>query len=70
MDHPDSALARMRELAASILADADRGGISQVEGIALAEEVQSLDEWISRGGFRPADWKGEDNAVRRNTRQW
>ena len=43
---PDTALAQIREL----INDGDSADI------ALVHAFQGLDEWLSRGGFLPADW--------------
>ncbi len=45
---PNTTLARLRELAAA----AD----DVEEAAELAEAFHALDEWLSRGGFLPADW--------------
>lgn len=31
----------------------------ELMGRELAEHVRALDEWISKGGFLPADWQTE-----------
>lgn len=46
---PDKCLADIRYLVEQL--PADDGAAS-----ALAERVQALDEWISRGGFLPDAW--------------
>lgn len=54
---PNANLSRQRELAAMILYAADAGETNVIELAAeLAEYVQALDEWMTRGGFAPAAW--------------
>lgn len=49
---PEQALENMRT-AAGNLADDD----TLPEDVTLlVESVQALDEWLSKGGFLPADW--------------
>lgn len=48
---PDTCLAEIRELVAQSLTEDD--------DTRLAEHVQALDEWLSRGGFLPAPWRPE-----------
>jgi hypothetical protein len=52
---PNSNLLEQRRIAKAILADPDAHSYGAVR---LAELVEALDEWISRGGFRPTSWKG------------
>lgn len=53
---PNATLARIRELTASLLdSDADPGTAASI-GDQLAEHVQALDEWLSKGGFLPRAW--------------
>jgi hypothetical protein len=46
---PDHTLADIRRLAA-------REDLSPQDAAYLAELVQALDEWISKGGFLPRPW--------------
>ena len=48
---PNAALDEIR----SIVARAD-GGLGRSDAERLAELVDGLDGWLSRGGFLPADW--------------
>lgn len=50
---PNANLAELRELASAQL----NGG--QTDPDRMAELVEALDEWITRGGFLPADWTQE-----------
>jgi len=50
---PDATLKMIRELAAEVACRA-----VDPDAVELAELVQSLDEWISRGGFLPKEWAG------------
>jgi len=52
---PNSNLQEQRRIAKAILANPDAQSYGAVR---LAELVEALDEWISRGGFHPAPWKG------------
>jgi hypothetical protein len=54
---PNANLTEMRELAQTLLDNnADLSDFcAQAE--RLAELVQALDEWLTRGGFLPRDWK-------------
>ena len=51
---PDEALWRAREYAIRVL-NAD--SLESDEAVALAEALQALDGWLSRGGFLPEDWQ-------------
>ena len=56
---PNETLRRLRALAATILGDhenPDGNGVDQDDAAALAEHVNALDEWITRGGFLPEPW--------------
>lgn len=54
---PDSNLTEQLELAKDILGAADHGGsIDEDDVVRLAELIESLDEWIKRGGFLPKRW--------------
>lgn len=53
---PDANLVEQRELAAKLVeADETSPGFAE-DARRLAELVEALDEWISRGGFLPARW--------------
>jgi hypothetical protein len=57
---PNTNLAEMRELAAAILNDQscpDPYEPSAAQAERLAELVQALDEWLTKGGFLPHDWR-------------
>lgn len=55
---PDANLAEQRQLAATLLAnaDADPAAIVPQEALDLAERVQALDAWLMSGGFAPEAW--------------
>ena len=56
---PDTALARIRELAAR--ADEDLGESDAAAMLSeLAKLVESLDGWLSSGGFLPRAWSIPD----------
>jgi hypothetical protein len=48
---PDAALARLRELAQLLLES------PEPDASELAETFQGLDQWLARGGFKPAAWR-------------
>lgn len=60
---PNTALQRIRELTAAInqqhwtALSRDPGGTVTMAA-ELAELVEGLDEWLSRGGYPPTAWKG------------
>jgi hypothetical protein len=54
---PNEALEQARQLAAGILDEWPEGDDQVTPAISLAEAFQGLDEWLSRGGFKPAAWQ-------------
>jgi hypothetical protein len=60
---PDANLEELRALSAAMIKaydSEDSNGIDQDDAARLAELVQALDAWITRGGFLPTAWqKGE-----------
>jgi len=54
---PEKTLADAREAVAEILAN--RAEHSYV-AIGLAESVEALDDWLTKGGFPPAAWRGAE----------
>lgn len=57
---PNEALAKVRALAALMLHEEFEaaGGINAA--CELAEHITALDEWLSRDGFLPDDWRSDD----------
>lgn len=53
---PNETLSRIRVLTAEVLDDEDTENTAAA-GFALAEYVESLDIWLSDGGFRPEAWR-------------
>lgn len=66
---PDTNLERQREIAQEIVtiidssegddwSETERSVLEQVSALAneLADLVSALDEWITKGGFLPAEW--------------
>lgn len=55
---PNATLANLRDLANAIAAQGDTDYVDKAD---LADEMayifQALDEWITKGGFRPAAWR-------------
>lgn len=66
---PDANLARQLEISNEIsniwAGLTDHGGQEEMEqatsdlGIELAELVEALNRWITRGGFLPKEWRRE-----------
>lgn len=66
---PNENMAQQRQIAARIMqrmsrADAEDRDYNKEElvnladlAVELAELTQSLDEWLSRGGFKPKEWE-------------
>lgn len=54
---PNETLAKLRRLAANV----HNYGAEYDDGEEFAELVVALDEWLSQGGFLPADWQGRNN---------
>lgn len=57
---PNANLKEMLELAASIIEayeDEDGNGVDQDDANRLAELVEALDGWLSKGGFLPGRWE-------------
>lgn len=52
---PNCNLEEQREIAARILKNEGSAATSDV--LRLAELVQALDEWITKGGFLPQAWR-------------
>lgn len=54
---PETALERARYLSGKITG----GGVTTEDLATLAEDLaeafQALDEWLSRGGFKPGPWQ-------------
>ena len=57
---PNTALEYIRRAAAEItrLMDAEETDFAEVavKGEVLADHFTALDEWLTRGGFKPSDW--------------
>lgn len=51
---PDEALRVAREAAAAVIKYGNGASLSAHE---LAEAFQALDEWLTKGGFAPSDWR-------------
>ena len=59
---PNACLKAIREL----IAEVSTG--SEIDAERLAELVDALDTWISRGGFLPAAWRVPSRGANRNQR--
>ena len=53
---PTTSLYEIRDAYRAILADDIGPAELSVHAADLAEHVKALDEWMSRGGFLPAQW--------------
>jgi hypothetical protein len=63
---PDETIRRMRELAAALTGPGLRTNAERARlGADLADQVEALDGWLSRGGVRPQAWirPGEPHTV-------
>jgi hypothetical protein len=58
---PNQALQSVRELGRQIREDHTKSRASL--GLALAEHLLTLDEWLSKGGFLPEPWRGRQDAL-------
>lgn len=54
---PNEALKNSREAARLILDSPGSAVDDAVQGQTLAEAFDALDQWLSKGGFLPDDWK-------------
>lgn len=56
---PNANLTRQLELSKRLIACSDSSDCTQcmADGFELAELVESLNGWISKGGFLPEQWK-------------
>lgn len=57
---PNKTLESIRELVAKMqrdYEDPDSNGIDQDEAAELTSHVESLDGWMSKGGFLPKAWE-------------
>lgn len=50
---PEVCLKEMRELSKNLMGDNVYAGTWALQ---LAERVEAMDEWLSKGGFPPRDW--------------
>lgn len=54
----NAALANVRRLNALVLKAFDGGVLPDEDDILeLADQLQAMDEWLSKGGFLPTDWE-------------
>jgi hypothetical protein len=53
---PTANLQEQRRIIAQMLAE-DSQEIDTGDALRLAELAQALDEWITKGGFLPEEWK-------------
>lgn len=53
---PEACLTELRDLVSKVCAD-DVGAFEEEDVRRMAELFDSLDSWIMRGGFLPADWR-------------
>ena len=57
---PDEALKRIRAAITEIRIRDTEGRTEKVRDVAveMAAKVEALDEWLSKGGFKPVAWQG------------
>lgn len=55
---PNATLTLIRDLTDLIEKNEGRPNVVARLAADLAEAVSNLDQWLSRGGFRPNDWLG------------
>lgn len=53
---PNAALAQLRMLGHAIM-NAGEGDDTSFNAVEMAETLQGLDVWLSRGGFLPDAWR-------------
>lgn len=51
---PNKTLEAIRAMYTAILEDGRIGSATR----KLAEDIEALDEWLSKGGYLPLDWAG------------
>jgi len=55
---PEATLKEMRALASNILHTPDAVDLDiYVWATRLADQVEAMDGWLSKGGFMPKDWR-------------
>ena len=54
---PNELLRRLREIAVDYYAGDKSAHATAQE---MVYEFESLDEWLTNGGFLPADWEGDE----------
>lgn len=59
---PNEALRQLRLTIKQMRVDTDPA-IRQAHADEIAEYFEALDEWLTRGGFLPEDWQGEQAVV-------
>lgn len=67
---PDAALAQLRTAAGDWAAAELRGqeAVAAEAARAAIQVAAALDEWLSAGGFLPADWQtGRDSSTRKQS---
>lgn len=59
---PDEALAACRRLAVRVAKGSSASLESKLElAQELGEQFEALDEWLTNGGFKPAEWRRSGN---------
>lgn len=55
---PNETLTKLREIKRRIQANVDTGTpLSPADAPDMADLFEALDDWLSKGGFLPADWQ-------------
>lgn len=57
---PNTALSNLRNLTAMVINTENLEHSDQLDLLdSLAEQVEALDEWLTRGGFLPSAWQSQ-----------
>lgn len=60
---PDATLEQIRALVRAVLSDTYDGDKAITKLLDLAEDFQSLDDWLTRGGYKPSPWHHEEGTM-------
>ena len=59
---PDVTLAAILELMDKLIKEyqaSEDGAVNSGDAVALASHIESLDQWLRKGGFLPKEWRHE-----------
>ena len=54
---PDACLAKIRLLQRNLFRGIQSQEAFRIEAMTLAEAVEDLDAWLTKGGFAPTEWE-------------